>query len=126
LGGVGNIGGDPLFKDADGPDDIPGTEDDNLRLSYGSPCIAAGDNTAVPAGVTRDVEGALRFVDDLVMADTGNGTPPIVDMGAYEYSCGGPERPYPVMDFNHDCIVDFIDFAFFAKDWLECTAIECD
>ena len=116
LGGTGNIKNDPLFVDPP----------DNLRLSYGSPCIDAGANKAVPAGVTRDIEGELRFVDDPVTTDTGDGTAPIVDMGAHEYSCGGPERPYPPGDINRDCHVDFFDIAIIAAHWLECTAIECD
>ncbi|MBN2375777.1 MAG: right-handed parallel beta-helix repeat-containing protein, partial [Sedimentisphaerales bacterium] len=81
--GSGNIDTDPLFVDADGADDTCGTDDDNMRLSAGSPCIDAGDNTAVPTGITTDLDGNDRFVDDEVV-DTGNGTPPIVDMGAYE------------------------------------------
>lgn len=140
LGGTGNIGDNPLFKDADGADDILGTEDDNLRLSYGSPCIDAGDNVAVPADISDldddgntteqipwDLDRHLRFVDEPDTTDTGNGTPPIVDMGAYERGvCGDPDHPYPVMDFNHDCTVDFVDFAFFTNRWLECTHPDCD
>ena len=82
--GNNNIGDDPLFQDADGDDDVVGTEGDNLRLSTCSPCIDAADNSAVPAGVTTDLDGNPRFVDDPGISDTGNGTPPIVDMGAYE------------------------------------------
>jgi hypothetical protein len=85
LGGVGNIGDDPLFVDADGPDDTPGTGDDNLRLMPGSPCIDAGDNSAVPESVTTDLDGHPRLSGDPMTPDTGSGGPPIVDMGAYEY-----------------------------------------
>ena len=45
--GDGNIGADPLFVDADGPDGISGTDDDDLRLLIGSPCTDAGDNSGV-------------------------------------------------------------------------------
>ena len=80
--GTGNIDADPLFVDPDNGD---------LRLQPGSPCIDAGDNTAVPKGITTDLDGNPRFVDDPDTPDTGNGDPPIVDMGAYEFQgdCGG-------------------------------------
>ena len=73
-GGTGNINSDPLFG-------APG----DYHLQAGSACIDAGDNSAVPMGVTADIDGEPRFSDDLSAADTGNGTPPIVDMGAVEY-----------------------------------------
>ncbi len=71
--GGGNIDTDPLFIDADGADNTPGTEDDNLRLLKGSPCIDTGDNSVVDANST-DLDGNPRII---------NG---IVDMGAYEAS----------------------------------------
>jgi hypothetical protein len=84
-GSVGMVVADPLFVDADGADNIVGTEDDNLRLLPGSPAIDAGDNGAVPVGVMTDLDGNPRFVDDISTVDTGAGTPPIVDIGAYEF-----------------------------------------
>lgn len=108
--GTGNINADPLFVDADGPDDTVGTADDNLRLSAGSPCIDAADNTAVPSGVTTDLDGKPRFVDDLCTTDTGNGTPPIVDMGAYEFLRS---------DIDSNGSVDMVDFSRFALYWKE-------
>jgi len=80
-----NIAGDPLFVDADGADNTPGTADDNLRLQLTSPAIDAGNNSAPGlSGVTTDLDGNPRFVDIPTVPDTGSGTPPIVDMGAYE------------------------------------------
>jgi len=70
-----NLDADPLFVDADSG---------NLRLQVTSPAIDAGDNTAVPGGITTDLDGNPRFVDIPTAPDTGNGAPPIVDMGAYE------------------------------------------
>ncbi|MCH8147345.1 MAG: right-handed parallel beta-helix repeat-containing protein, partial [Planctomycetes bacterium] len=97
LGGVGNIGSDPRFLDVAGPDETVGTTDDNLRLHLLSPCVDAGDNTVVPPdepdldddGDTSeptpvDADDNPRFRDVPEVADTGNGGPPIVDMGAFE------------------------------------------
>ena len=81
--GQGNIASDPLFVDADGPDKIFGTPDDDLRLSIYSPCIDAGDNSAVLTG-TMDLAGGIRFQDIPWIQDTGEGSAPVVDMGAYE------------------------------------------
>ncbi len=69
----GNIDTDPLFAAVD-----------DARLLPGSPCIDAADNAAA-AGIATDLDGYPRFVDDLDTVDTGVGTPPIVDMGVYEY-----------------------------------------
>jgi hypothetical protein len=90
--GTGNISANPLFVNA---------ASGNLRLQGGSPCIDAGNNTAVPAdtldldgdGNTTeplpfDLDGSPRFHDDPAVPDTGSGTPPIVDMGAYEGQYG--------------------------------------
>ena len=75
---------DPRFKWPLGFDRLPGTLDDDLHLLPESPAIDAGNNAAVPAGVTTDLDGNPRFVDIPTFPDTGSGTPPTVDMGAYE------------------------------------------
>jgi hypothetical protein len=96
--GAGNLDLDPLFVDPDGPDNDPLTFDDNdYRLGAGSPCVDAGNNTAVPPDwadvdgdgdtgepIPLDLDYLPRFVDDPAVPDTGLGTAPIVDMGAYE------------------------------------------
>jgi predicted outer membrane repeat protein len=100
--GGGNIDVDPLFaRDPDPGDGDWTTLADNdygdLRLQPSSPAVDAGDNTAVPADtsdldgdgnttepVPLDLAGRPRFLDTPGKADTGSGTPPIVDMGAYE------------------------------------------
>lgn len=43
----------------------------------------------------------------------------------FTYTCGDPWHPYPIGDFNHDCQVDFLDFAIFSAHWLECTDPDC-
>ena len=73
--GVGNIDADPLFANENGSD---------LRSRSGSPCIDAGDNAAVPAGVTTDMDGNVRRVDDPCASNTGHGRGAVVDMGAFE------------------------------------------
>lgn len=87
LGGTGNLGGNPMLVDADGPDDLAGTLDDDLRLDSGSPCIDAGDNASVPDGIDRDLDGNARFFDDPGMPNHGNAPAggAVVDMGAYEF-----------------------------------------
>jgi hypothetical protein len=86
-----NIGDDPLFVDSDGEDDTLGTEDDDLRLLVGSPCIDAGNSDVVPPDIDTDLVGNARFVDDPALPDCPHcpepadcGESPIVDMGAYE------------------------------------------
>ena len=87
----GNIDADPFFAGPAGGD---------YRLTGASPCIDAGDNDVVPADVTTDFDGLPRFIDYPTVADTGNGTPPIVDMGAYEFGIG---------DLNCDGVVNLFD-----------------
>jgi len=76
FGGTGNINEDPMFVDEANGD---------LHLQSSSPCIDAGDNDA-QALPTTDIDGDDRKIDDPTVPDTGNGTPPIVDMGADEYA----------------------------------------
>ncbi|MBN2019898.1 MAG: right-handed parallel beta-helix repeat-containing protein [Sedimentisphaerales bacterium] len=94
--GTGNIDADPCFVNSSAGD---------LRLLPRSPCIDAGDNTAVPEGVETDLDGRDRF------ADGDCNTTVIVDMGAYEFT-------YAYLgDFDSDCEVDFTDFAIQAGFW---------
>jgi hypothetical protein len=64
--GTGNIDADPMFADTEG------------RLSPGSPCIDAGNDAAVPSGVTTDLDGDPR-IQGLC-----------VDMGAFEALAATP------------------------------------
>jgi len=85
LGGAGNFGDDPLFVDPNGPDDRIGTEDDDLRLNLNSPCLNAGDESALPADIS-DLDGD-RDTDEQIPFDI-EGKARIhgdsVDLGAYE------------------------------------------
>jgi len=103
FGGVGNIGSDPLFIDMNGPDNILGNDDDDLRLSIYSPCIDAGSNFYVPKDVTDidkdgvvnellpiDFFGNKRIIDIPWVPDFNYIPPPedpnaaTVDMGFHE------------------------------------------
>jgi hypothetical protein len=77
-----NIDGGATFVDAPGGD---------YRLAASSLGIDAGNNTAIPAGVTTDLDGNTRFIDDLDTTDTGTGGCAIVDTGAYEFQATGSD-----------------------------------
>ncbi|MBI4718222.1 MAG: right-handed parallel beta-helix repeat-containing protein [Planctomycetes bacterium] len=127
-GGVGNSGLDPLFADPDGPDDILGTEDDNLRLAPDSPAINAGQPSP-PLYYRKDLDNHARILYGRI------------DQGAYEFGIGDysgdravtpadftawsscstpPQGVTPTgtcthLDFNADSDVDLEDFAGFAR-----------
>jgi hypothetical protein len=41
-------------------------------------------------------------------------------------TCGDACRPYPTGDLSQDCVVDLLDFAAIANDWMDCTDPSCD
>jgi len=116
--GQGNIDADPLFVDPD---------EDNYRLTAASPCIDAGNNTAVPAD-TADLDGDgdttepipvdldhnPRFFDDTGMPDDGYppAGAPFVDMGAYEFQ---GETCFGDLDADND--VDLADLAILLSNY---------
>ena len=81
--GAGNLNANPLFmNEANG----------DLHLTAGSPCIDAGSNNEVPAGVTTDLDGQQRIRD-------GNSDHvAVVDMGPYEF-----RNPTDVAAARGDC-----------------------
>ncbi len=95
LGGVGNIGDAPAFINANGSDDVFGTEDDNVGLMVTSPCIDAGDPGFVAQPGEVDLEGHARVLCGRV------------DMGAYEFGIG---------DYDCDRTVNLSDFS----GWSSC------
>jgi len=92
--GTGNIDVNPRFVD-------PWHGDYRPRAPE---CVDAGNNAAVPPGVTMDIRGKPRFVDDPNISDTGSGTPPIVDMGTYERQ---PEDIFRTITVDDDGPADF-------------------
>lgn len=94
------IDADPMFADAE-----------DYRPVRGSPAIDSGDNGALPAWLETDLDGVARRLDDPATPDTGFGSPPIVDRGAYEYApaprCPADlGAPFGVLDLND--VVAFI------------------
>jgi uncharacterized repeat protein (TIGR01451 family) len=78
------VGVDPAFVNLlDASSNAP-TSGGDYRLGAGSAAVDAGANSLIPGGATTDLAGAPRRFDDAGVADTGVGTAPIVDIGAYE------------------------------------------
>ena len=96
LGGYAgdNLDVDPVFVDADGPDNLAGTLDDDFSLFAGSPCIDAGDTTFVAVGYPLDLLRRSRAVDVPSVADQGTAMLGLtVDLGAFEFQSGlAPQR----------------------------------
>ncbi len=135
----GNIDADPRFINP---------ANDDFHLSPGSPCIDAADNEALPPHLMYDLDGNARFIDDPDTEDTGNGTPPIVDIGAYEFQvnvcpadltgddqvniddifailglwgkCPDPCPPYCEGDLGEDCVVNIDDIFAILGMWGPC------
>ncbi len=99
--GSGNISANPIFV-------APGLGDCHLYPT--SPCIDAGDNEAIPLD-ELDLDGDGDTSEPMPydrdgrrrVAVVGDGTPPVVDMGAYEFPRAG--------DPNCDGYVDFGDIS---------------
>ncbi len=91
--GAGNLDVDPLLDATHAP-------------TTGSPAIDAGDNSVVPPGIMTDLAGQPRFVDDPATPDTGIGSAPIIDMGAFEYQPAPWNCP---PDLNDDGVLDIFD-----------------
>lgn len=120
-GGSGSISTAPQFVDPLGPDGQLGTGDEDFRLLPTSPCIDAGNNDLLPLDASDldddgntteplpvDLFGSPRLWDAPV-PDTGNGSAPIVDIGAYEW--------HP--DCNGNDVADTVDLA-------TGTSLDCD
>lgn len=122
LGGVGNNGSNPMLAD-------PAQNDFQLRS--GSPCIDAGENSAVGSGVTMDFAGNPRFVDDPARPDTGVGPPPVVDRGALEHqlallrgdlNCDGLLNNFDIDPF----VLALTDPETYAGQYPECSVAAAD
>jgi hypothetical protein len=125
--GAGCINADPVFVDADGPDNDPATwEDNDYSLNAASPCVDAGTTAGVPVDaldldgdsclaepICLDLGGVARVQDDTDVADSGMPHPPwtalVVDMGAYERGSGSVQPNLCYADMNCDGLVTAAD-----------------
>ncbi len=82
----GCIDDNPLFFDPDGADNVLGNADDDFRVTLASPAIDAGRNSDIPSGITDDLVGNPRRLDEASVPNSGSGSSPLVDMGVYEFS----------------------------------------
>ncbi len=113
--GSGNLNADPSFVDA-------AARDFSLRNT--SVAIDAGSNSTVPAGTTVDQAGNPRFIDLPSVADTGVGSAPIVDIGAYEAQL--PPPPACPADFDANGSVDAADLSLLLGSWGQAGAADLD
>jgi hypothetical protein len=115
--GQGNIDAAPIFIDADGADNDSATYDDNdYHLAAGSPCVDAGDSTALPRDVTVDIDGDARVIDLPGAPNTGVPLPlggEVVDMGADEVQL----LPICPTDINNSGATDIDDLLEVINNW---------
>lgn len=115
--GLNNSAADPLFIDADGLDDIPGTADDDLHLDPFSGCINAGD----PIGdYTAQVD--MDFVSRVRYGRVDIGADEAYHMG-WDLTLDDENEQINVEDlllFAEMWMieVDLSDFALFSEQWL--------
>lgn len=93
LQGIGNISVPPTFVDADGPDNVFGTDDDDLHLRPFSPCVNGGDPAEVIPPDDNDMDGQGRVMGCRI------------DIGADEFPAGQPGSG----DMNADGVVNGAD-----------------
>ena len=65
------------------------------------------------AMLVQDLDGLVRYFDILTMPNTGVGPLEFLDTGAYELNCSDIPG-----DNNCDGVVDFVDVAILAANWL--------
>ena len=101
--GIGDMNADPMFVDPDNGD---------VRLQPGSPCIDAADNTAVPPGVTTDLDGDPRFAKRFGDNRYGKRRMPGCGHGLVRVP-----HVVPVWDLDCDANVGITDFLALLAAW---------
>jgi hypothetical protein len=73
----------------------------------------------VPVGILTDLAGNPRFADSPDAPEVGSGTPPVVDMGAYEFQPVAVPRVC-LGDLNGTGTVNGLDLAILLGAWGLC------
>ncbi|MEZ6317738.1 MAG: GC-type dockerin domain-anchored protein [Phycisphaerales bacterium] len=118
LPGTHSSGADPMFVDADGPDNTPGTDDDDPSVMPASPAIDAAFDAALDINIVTDIEGNPRFLDDTGTPDTGVSssiTPPL-DIGAAEFQ--GTTPASCLADLDNNGVLNLDDISAFANAFI--------
>ena len=120
-GGTGNITtgftAADFFVNPVAPSSAPTTTGDYALVAFAPAIDAASNTAATKAGIgATDLAGNTRFADDIGVVDTGVGTAPIIDMGAYEFpnnSCAtiGVTFPYTMTSNTQAELIQAIDCA---------------
>ena len=84
----------------------------DFHLKSDSDCIDAGNPNGYYYGLT-DIDGHLRVMDG-----DGNPNTLIIDIGADEAPCGDCDQMANLADFNHDGLVNLLDYAELADAWM--------
>jgi hypothetical protein len=143
LGGSGNNALNPQLVNALGNDGLAGNFDDNLRIAANSPAIDSGNNSLLVTDVA-DLDRDLNFFEQTPLdfdfnprrsdvssvADTGAGTAPIVDRGAFEriggvrgdMNCDGAVNNFDIDPF----VLALSNPAVYASVYPECNALNGD
>ncbi|MBN2128569.1 MAG: lamin tail domain-containing protein [Sedimentisphaerales bacterium] len=99
---------DPQFADANGPDEVPGTADDDLSLRPGSPCIDTGFLSSAPWPFDLDRSRRPRLA----------GT--TIDLGAYEFHADTlPPEPVGAWQPEPVIVSEVLAHSPGTRDWVE-------
>ncbi len=117
---------DPLLVNAIGADGYYGTDDDNLRVMPGSPCIDNGtgakpliDFAGNPRKINGKVDiGAYEFLPGNFDFDNDVDEHDLYIMVATWLSFEGSSNWNPSCNLNGDSTIDVVDLAMFGEYWL--------
>jgi predicted outer membrane repeat protein len=102
------ISEDPQFVDPNGPDGLAGTEDDDLSLRPGSPCIDAGFLRSAPWPFDLDCSRLPRLAGKTV------------DLGAYEFHAEAlPPEPVGAWRAEPVVVSEVMAHSPGTRDWVE-------